>query len=279
MKGRSLRAAALIATLAVLFPAAGCMRIGQDIVVFPDGSGKMTVKIGVNVEMMEKLKGMGGNAQEADEKMGFTFDSLDKIDGIVAFARPVTEEKDGWKTTTITAYFEDINKVKFWDKKGEERKEQISFAFKAEGEGHVLEIEDRMLSNGDDGKADDAPDEMKEQIWEKIQEFLKGFEVSHGVKMPGAVTAVEGYATKAGRTASSKVGQDDLKNLDDLGKAMKGGKRKITSGKSEVSDDDKAAFKKEMADAKAEWPKVKEEMKAEHEKRKKNREEDREQDE
>ena len=64
----------------------------------------------------------------------------------------------------------------------------------------------------------------------------------------------------------------DLKTLADLGKSMKASKRKVVSGKSQMTDEDLAAFKKELDEAKAAWPKIKEEMLAEAEKKKKDKE-------
>ena len=42
-KSTGLRVAAAVATLAILFPAAGCIRFHEDLVVYADGSGKMTL--------------------------------------------------------------------------------------------------------------------------------------------------------------------------------------------------------------------------------------------
>ena len=103
------------------------------------------------------------------------------------------------------------------------------------------------------------------------QPLLKGFEVVNAVKMPGTVTAVDGYAAKEGRTASSKVTEEQIKKFDDLKKTMTKAKRKVTCGKDEA-DADKAAFLKELAEAKAAWPALKKELLAEAEKNKKDKE-------
>ena len=52
-------------------------------------------------------------------------------------------------------------------------------------------------------------------------------------------------------------------------KAFKSIKRKVVCGKSEISDADVAAFKKELGEAKDAWSKIKAEMKAEAERKKK----------
>ena len=275
MMSRIFRAAALLATLAVLFPAAGCIRYQEELIVLPDGSGKMTLHMGFNLEILDKLKEMGMDPKEDDGKMEFDAKDLEDFEGIVAITKPKHEKKDNWQTWTVTAYFDDINKVKLYqkgDNRDEERKLKVSFAFKKEGEGYVLDIDDRLMESDDTKKMDDMPEEGAEQAWEMVKQFLKGFEVSRGVKMPGAVTTVEGFAKKEGRGASNRIDEASIKGMSDLTKMSKASKRKVACGKSEMSEGDVAAFKKELDDAKAAWPKIQEEMKAEAEKKRKDKE-------
>ena len=267
------RVAAVLATMAFLFPSAGCIRYQEGLVIMPDGSGKLTLNVGFNLEIFDKFKEMGMDPGEQENKledeMTFDMDDVENMEGIVALSRPKSEKKDRWQTWTVTAYFDDINKVKLKDKEGEEVKTKISFSFKKDGDGYVLEIDDKMFENDDMKKADDVPEEGQEQMWEMVKGFLKGFEVSRDVRMPGAVTTADGFAKKEGRTASNKVVEAELKSMADMMKGMKSAKRKIVCGKSDLSGGDVDAFKKEIDEAKAAWPKLKEEMKAETEKRKK----------
>jgi len=269
---KSLRAVAVLATFAFIFPIAGCLRFREELVINPDGSGKITLTIGMSQAFIDKMKGMGPGGAEVDEKMGMDPEDLENAEGVVAFTKPVHEKKDGWETTTITAYFEDINKVKFWEKEGEKKKLKLAFTFKKEGEGHVLEVEDKFTDDGDSDKMDEMPAETKDQIWEQAKPMLKGFEISKGVKMPGPVTAVEGFTKKEGRLAQNKVTEESIKTLEDLTKSMKAAKAKVVSGKSEMTDADLAAFKKELDEAKAAWPKIREELLAEAAKKKKDKE-------
>jgi hypothetical protein len=263
-----LRAASLLAIVAFVFPATGCLRMKQDLLVFADGSGKMTFAIGVSQAFLDKLKEMGGDSG-FEEKMGIDPEDLETVEGIVAFAKPIEETRDGWRTFTVTAYFEDIGKVKFWEKDEEEKKLQISFSFKKEGDGHVLEIDDRMMAGV---KPDEMPEEAKAQIWDQVKDLLKGFEIATIVKMPGKVITADRYVNKDGRVASTKVTEESIKSLDDLGKNMNPAKRKVVCGRNEASDADVASFKKELADAKAAWPKIKEALLAEGAKKKKEKE-------
>jgi len=271
---RTLRAMALLAFAAFLFPASGCIRYQEELVVQPDGSGKMVLTMGFNLEILEKLKGMGMDPKENDDKMTFDAKDFEKFEGIVALTRPKTEKKDNWQIWSVTAYFEDINKVKLVEKEGETKKVKATFAFRKEGDGYVLEIDDHLMENDQMKKMDDAPEEGGEQAWEMVKQFLKGFEISRGVKMPGAVTTAEGFSQKEGRGALNKIDEASLKGMADLSKMAKAAKRKVVCGKSELSEGDVAAFKKELEDAKAAWPKIQEELKAESEKRKKDKEKD-----
>ena len=271
MLRRSVRAVAILATLAFLFPASGCIRFVEELSVYPDGSGKMTVSVGFSLEIFDKLREMGMDPKEGEEQMNFEAKDLENFEGIVAFARPKNEKKDKWQTWTVTAYFDDINKVKMVDKKDGEQPAEVkaSFVFKKEGDGYVLEIDDRVMANDQMKGMDEAPEEGQEQQWEMAKQFLKGFEISRGVKMPGPITSADGFDKKDGRTALNKIDEASLKNMKDLSKAMTAKKRKIVCGKSDMSDADVAAFKKELEEAKAAWPKIQEEMKAEAAKKKK----------
>src|SRR5262245_11071907 len=175
------RASLVLAAFAVLVPSAGCIKMKQDLVVFADGSGKMVFTYAVSQAFLDKIK-QGPAPGDFDEKTGLDKEDLENMEGIVALARPTKTEKDGWRTTTYTAYFEDINKVKLWNVDGEKKKLQIAYVFKKEGEGFTLEIDDRFLSNDEDDKPEEIPDEMKDQVWGQVQPLLKGFEVVNAVK-------------------------------------------------------------------------------------------------
>ena len=263
-----IRAAALAACFAVFVPAAGCIRYQEDLVVLPDGSGRMTLSMGFNLEVLEKFKEMGMESPEQDDQMNFDLEDMENFEGIVALTKPKSEKKDKWQTWTVTAYFEDINKVRLTEKQGEERKTKLSFKFRPEGEGYVLEVDDKFAQNDDMKKMEDMPEEGAEAAWEMAKQFMKGFEMTRAIKMPGPVTTSEGFAKKEGRVASNRIDESSLKNMDDMKKAMKAEKRKLVCGKSEMSDGDVSAFKKELEEAKAAWPKIKEELKAEAEKKK-----------
>jgi hypothetical protein len=268
MSATTLRATTLFALLAIVFPLNGCMKYRDEMILLPDGSGKLVLHFSFNLEVLEKFKEMGLDLEEAggiEKEMEFDMEEVDHFEGIVALTQPKADKKDGWKSWTVTAYFEDINKVKIFEKDEEtdEKKLQMAYTFRKEGEGHVLEIDDRFME-------DDEMDEAGvEAGLEMIKEHLKGFEVSRSVKMPGPVTSAKGFAKKEGRSAVHRIDESSLKDKDGVLDLMKAVKRRVVSGKSEVTDAEAAAFKKELEEAKAAWPKIKAEMKAAAEKKQK----------
>ena len=56
MLAKTLRAVALVAVAAFLVPASGCIRYQEELVVQPDGSGKLVMTMGFSLEILEKLK-------------------------------------------------------------------------------------------------------------------------------------------------------------------------------------------------------------------------------
>ena len=257
------------AAIAVLIPTVGCLRYEEELVVLPDGSGKMVLSMGFNLEILEKFKEMGMDPAEQEEEMGIDIEDLENFEGVVAMTRPKGEKKGTWKTWTFIAYFEDINKVRLIEKKADDTKTtKVSFAFRKEGDGYALEIDDKFSQNEGLKQIEDLPEEGEEAAWEMLKGFLKGFEMQRAVRMPGPVTSNEGFSKKDGRVASNRVDESAFKGMGDLKKAMKTEKRKLVCGPSAMSEADVAAFKKELEEAKAEWPKIKEELKAEAKKKK-----------
>ena len=285
LRSGALRPAALLAVSAFLGLASGCMQFQEEWIILPDGSGKMVIRVAVDLETLRKSEKFGVNPKDLEKQLSFSdlaFDKAELGNGFVAMAKPRIEKKDGWRIMTITAYYEDINKVTF-GRAGDSSK--IKFSFKKEGEGYLLEVDENLFSDAKlDGldKVEDVPEEQAEAAWEMVKDFTVGFELARSVKMPGAVTSVDGYASKTGRIAINKLTESDLQGLKDIakaGKIAKPGKRKVVCGKSEVSEADLAAFKEELEDAKAAWPKIQAELKAEAEKKKKDSEKDQKKDE
>lgn len=248
---RRLIAAPLLALLAL----SGCMKIRQELIVMPDGSGRLT--------LIFSLKGKGETAKftEAMLMSGDPDEITDKVRGLAALARPTMEDKDGVIRIRMTGYFDDINALKIMDDgEGAKAKPKQEFVYAREGETFSLEVKGNLL-------ADDAPErdvkapEFEKQREEMFKATFTGFEFRHDVRLPGRILVADGFQSKEGRVASYLVGEKDLQTLADQ-KRLNGATRfKATCGKSEVTDAEAAEFRKELEAAKAAWGELRKEMK------------------
>jgi hypothetical protein len=75
------------------------------------------------------------------------------------------------------------------------------------------------------------------------------------------VAAVEGFQSRAERTATYHVGEKDLQKASDQKKINEVAKFKASCARSEATDADIAAFRKELEKAKADWVEIRKEMK------------------
>ncbi len=251
----------------------GCIKLKQDTVVMPDGSGKMTIRIGFNAKAVkEAAAGMGqGEATEGmDKPTDMDLSDLEDFEGFVAFAAPEKEvSADGWEWVKITGYFEDVNKVVMYDDEEAEGKrvKQLWYSFEKKDGGYVLTAHSQYSDFEEMGQLDDMgadtadmPPEMKkmvEGIQKAVEEAFKDFEFSHAFTMPGEVTAAEGVTSKEGRVATYAVTRKDLENPAAAKAFAQEKVFRVECGPSAVSEADLAAFKAEMAKAREEWAKIK----------------------
>lgn len=248
--------------LLILAALSGCMKVKQDIVVMPDGSGKIVLTLSM------KLRGEAAKITEAELMSGDPDEILEKVHGLVALTRPTTEEKDGTIFLRMTGYFDDVNALKFMDDgEGAKAKPKQEYAFRREGETFVLEAKGNLL-------ADEVPErgaadpELTRQREEFFKAMFTGFEFRQEVTLPGKVTAVEGFGGRAERTASYQVSEKDLQKPSDQKKINEASRFKASCARSEVTEAEAAAFRKELEKAKAEWTSLRAEMKKNAEKRK-----------
>lgn len=255
----------------------GCLKYKDHTVLMADGSGKISLTIGMKSAMLEMAEAQAkeAGAEKSGGMLDMDPDRLRKdFEGIVAFTEPVRKEDGEWTTFTFTGYFEDVNKVRMWnDEEADEeagtpagRELMIGFKFAKEGDGFVLEqtggIFGDMAEIGDPG-TDDDPEmtpEMKKMASEMAKTFLKGMfegmEIASSVEMPGKVSKAEGHDPKEGRLASSAVTLDDI--LDDEKRKKVAGRKtiKVWCGAADVPAEQVTAFRTEMSAAKASWAKT-----------------------
>src|SRR5437660_1361362 len=171
----------------VLLSFSGCMDVREEIVVMPDGSGRLTLHF--------TIKGKGEAAKFTEEEVTSADpDELqDKIRGLVALTRPTVEQKDGALQLRVTGYFDDLNALKFMDDgEGAKAKAKQEFSFRREGETFVVELKGNLLAEEAPERPGNDPEIVKQR-----EEFFKamfaGFDFRQDLRMPGKVTSVEGF--------------------------------------------------------------------------------------
>ena len=248
---------------ALILPAfSGCMKVREEFVVMPDGSGKLTLVFTI------ETKGEAARFTEQELMAGDPDEIESKVRGLAAMTRPTVEKQEGIVRLRMGAYFDDINAVKFMDEgEGDKAKPKQEFSFRREGETFTLEIKGNLL-------ADEAPErgaadpELARQRDEFFKAMFVGFEFRQDVKMPGRVTVVEGFQSKEDRQASYVIGEKDLQKAADQKKVNAVSKFKVSCARSDITDAEAADFRKELEKAKKDWVELRKEMKKAADKRK-----------
>src|SRR5258706_6764576 len=195
--------------LLLLLSFSGCMKIREEFVVMPDGSGRLTLHFTI------AAKGEAGKFTQAELMSGDPDEMQDKIRGLSAMTRPSVEEKEGVVHLRMTGYFDDINALKFMDEgEGEKAKPKQEFAFRKEGETFILDMKGNLLAD-DQLERPFKDAELQKQREEMFKAMFAGFELRQDVTLPGRVTAADGFQTKSERTASYVVGEKDLQKPSD----------------------------------------------------------------
>src|SRR5579872_3776787 len=192
---------------AALFLAAtsGCMKVREELLVLPDGSGRMTLSFTI------PANGEAAKFTETELSSGDPDEIQDKVRGLVAMTRPRMEKNDGAVVIRMTAYFEDINAVKFMDDgEGAKAKPKQEFSFHRDGESFTVEVRGNLLA--DDGPEPKANAPELQKLREEINRAMyTGFELRQEVRLPGPITAIDGFASKDGRVAGYSVGEKELR--------------------------------------------------------------------
>jgi hypothetical protein len=240
-----------LALAAVLVPFFGCRKIGQDLVIMPDGSGKLSFTV--------SFKSEGNEPADPMDMLGDPDDFSKNVQGIVAVTKPEIATEGGWSKVKFTMYFEDINQVKF----SENGKEKQTFSFKKDGDGYVFEIRGNLAGGaGDEAKKEEPSDpELQKKIEEMLREMMQEFEFRQSVRLPGRIKSIEGFQKSEGSSASYQVAWKDMEKPEDRKKLEALKTFRAVCGPSEVTKAEQDAFKAELEKAKKEWAAWKEEWK------------------
>jgi len=282
--------------LATLVGLSGCMQVEQGTTLFPDGSGKITMKIAIKKSMLKMIEGFakqfGGAEADPDKpKDGKALDPFEELtsaeslaknsEGIAAWKVGKKEEDADWIRLTNVGYFEDVNKVKIYQAQQPQPgapagERTLSFAAKLEktADGYVLTMKDdtrRELQQipGQGGPGGENPD-LNKAVLEMMKPMFQDLKVALSITVPGPIKEAQGFIEKKDRTATIAFDGETMldvmanpegekaKKLKSLAEAKEG---RITWTENQISDADIAAFKKDMEDAKESWKKTLEEAK------------------
>jgi hypothetical protein len=277
--------------LAALVVPSGCMQVEQGTTLFPDGSGKITMKIAIKKSMLKMIEGFAKQFQpeaDPDKKVDPLEDltnpeSLAKnSEGVGAWKIGKKEEDADWIRMTNVGYFEDVNKVKIYQAQqpqpgGPAGERTLAFAAKFEktADGYVLTMKDDTRKElqqlpGAGGPPGGGNEELGKAVLEMMKPMLQDLKVALSITVPGPIQEAQGFISKKDRTATIAFDGDMMldvianpegekaKKLKSLAESKEG---RITWAENKVSEEEVAAFRKEMEGAKEGWAKALEEAK------------------
>lgn len=175
------------ALLASLLALAACIRVEQNLVLAPDGSGTLEIRYGMSLEDIEQMEAAASEAMAAEgeapesvaspfsmdeEEIRREFEAYEK-DGVqLDFVR--TETVDGWRYAHVRVLFESLaglGKTEFMSEKG--------LTLTKVGDGRY---ELRQIPAAPDAGLD-TTGEMKDLM----SEMMKGFRAVLRIEVPGDV--------------------------------------------------------------------------------------------
>lgn len=236
------------AALASAFLLAGCLKAEEDLVVYPDGAGRIRVTAAFDSALL------GDQTIESSSLIS----QLEALEGFVAFTRPEIERREGWTTLRLTAYFESVDRVRVRDTRDGRSDVMIAVGWRKEGDGYRLEITDRTLAGGTEDLPPD--DGHRRQIWTIFQPLLEGLEVRRKVTLPGTIRSIEGFGRSEGRTAGFELRGAELRKYEDFLALQREVRRSASCGPSLVTEAERQGFKRELEEAKAAWPGILEDL-------------------
>lgn len=276
----------LILVLLLTFFLAGCLELKTKIRIMPDGSGNCTMTIGQNVKGIGLvMKGMfGGNAMMGEgesEPASMTGGEVnhgvidleeirERYKGIVAFGTPEEWEENGWKYVRYTAWFDDINEVRIYEKKktGRDTREvTVQFSWKPEGDGHVLEIQGSTLfgadfsggmedlAAGDPSEENSSALEMPKEMQDMMAGLVGDASFEERFDLPGPVLNADAPFMPEGRAVSLTLSGEEVFDKDEKMIWAKKDHFRVVVGPTEISDDEVDAFTRDLRDAKENWKK------------------------
>jgi len=285
MKAITRRVPGLLLGLWIASTLVQCVQFTQETTLLPDGSGKIRIVVAVKKSMMAMVSAMGkefgGEQKNPFDQLTSTRELEANTEGFVAWRLGQKAEDGEWVRMDATGYFEDIGRVRMYDDEedpntGEKtRKVKLAFERKTTEAGEELVINNRILDQAKEQSPEtpegDENKEMAEAMAKAMKDMLKGMigdmKISLSFTVPGAIKESEGFMETDGRTVTvGLTGEMILASLDDPEAKRKlqetADRGRIVWTGNETTEDEVQAFRKEMAEAKESWEKVKKESEA-----------------
>lgn len=258
-----------------------CFQAEYAATLMPDGSGKIHVSFAMKKSILDMMRGFAKQfgGEEGSDPLAKITDpkELEKnSEGIVAWSKPEAKTEGEWERVTVTAYFEDINKVKMYqtdnlDEGGDERRLLASFDYTARADGGgILIVTNGPMQQMDERQQEmpDLPPEMRQGMMEMVKPMIQGLKIAMSVTVPGEIEEAFGFTSKKGSTATFRIAGDEIleamdpdsetaKKFRDLRAAVeRSNGSKVTWSRSSVSEPKAAEFRKELDAAKEAWKKL-----------------------
>ena len=242
----SLRICSLLLLVAVT---TGCVKFKQLWTVQPDGSGKMTMTMGVSLMMLSKADGDPFDDLNDPAKM-----IEQEKNGWVAFSQPEVFTENGFKFAVVTGYFDDINQVTFSGSgQNADNPDMSPTAYQLQD--NTLTVTNPMLGQVVKGMRDD-PTMRDPAMKEMMAPMIEGLEMTETYQLSGPVQSAEGYQTQQSSATRTLTAADLLREQPPTIEGLEDDKLVIEfeAGQWIGSED---AWKSELNDAKAKWAELK----------------------
>ena len=247
---RLLSALGLLAALCAWLLLPGCVKYKQTLTVMPDGSGKVDVVMGMS------------NAQRtapgapADPFAALSVPELARNpQGFVAFTEPRAEDRDGYRIVTVTCYFEDIGELTFGSGMGQGggAADAVTYDFAEDR----LTVRRPLVGQTAAAFRTDPVEIPDGDLRAVLAQGLQGMELSERFVLPGPVTEAGPLAVDGRSAEASVAGAAALDRYDELVGTWAGvDQLEIRFEPAAWPAEAEAAWKQELADAKANWARL-----------------------
>jgi hypothetical protein len=244
--------------LLALVACTGCLQSEYSTTLFPDGSGKIAIRLAVKKALIEATDTAADIEHLTDpEKLAGI------STGVAAWAVSGPLEQGEWIHFSTVAYFEDINAVSL-GRKTEIGVPWIDFRYETTADGQSLVLMDRIreavLSRNDDDRSG-AGREQTAAIWQLLKPLAADMRTSFSVTVPGPIVEAPAFLQTSGRQASFVVEGAQLFSWNDDPRAFASRLREIAAGpplrivwkETTVTAVERVAFQHELAAARDAW--------------------------